>query len=315
MPSSVEAKTRVTDLILHHFDLSPFAEKIRKVFGIKGLPWQSVQIPMIMPKPNLMTLTGGYRKTPVLQIGADVYCDTALIVDVLEGFFPTPSLFASGRLLNFAIQHWSDSEVFPTSAALSLYENAENLPEALVADRRDYFSFLDFDKFASDAPHFRAQFRAHAKLLDDQLSGEHAFVLSDIPEWADINAYFNIWTGHGNIPSSSHMLDDLDNLNSWYETMLDFGEGQRKEIGADQALAIAKNTEPVSPLHSNRADESGFSLGTFVTVSPTDHGQVPVAGHLCALTDNRISVLWNNDTVGEIAVHFPRIGFQIESGE
>ena len=29
-----------------------------------------------MPKPNLTALTGGYRKTPVLQIGADIYCNS-----------------------------------------------------------------------------------------------------------------------------------------------------------------------------------------------------------------------------------------------
>ena len=69
----------MSDLILHHFDPSPFAEKIRLVFGLKQLAWQSVEIPMIMPKPLLTALSGGYRKTPVLQIEADIYCDTSLI--------------------------------------------------------------------------------------------------------------------------------------------------------------------------------------------------------------------------------------------
>ncbi len=44
---------------------------VRVAFGIKGLAWKSVIIPRILPKPDLMPLTGGYRKTPVLQIGAD----------------------------------------------------------------------------------------------------------------------------------------------------------------------------------------------------------------------------------------------------
>ena len=50
----------------------------------KGLAWRSVEIPMVMPKPELMPLTGGYRKTPVLQIGAEVYCDTSLILAEIE---------------------------------------------------------------------------------------------------------------------------------------------------------------------------------------------------------------------------------------
>ena len=69
----------MAELVLHHFDWSPYAEKVRVLLGIKGLAWRSVQIPMVMPKPDLTALTGGYRKTPVLQVGADVYCDSSLI--------------------------------------------------------------------------------------------------------------------------------------------------------------------------------------------------------------------------------------------
>ena len=63
----------MADIILHHYETSPYAEKIRVALGIKGLAWSSVQIPRIMPKPDLMPLTGGYRKTPVMQIGADIF--------------------------------------------------------------------------------------------------------------------------------------------------------------------------------------------------------------------------------------------------
>jgi glutathione S-transferase len=52
------------------------------------LAWGSVEIPVIMPKPDLTALTGGYRKTPVLQIGADIYCDSQLIMRELEAAAP-----------------------------------------------------------------------------------------------------------------------------------------------------------------------------------------------------------------------------------
>ena len=80
-----------TELILHHYDTSPFSEKIRLILGHKKLAWKSVLIPAIMPKPDVVALTGGYRKTPVLQVGADIYCDTALICDVLEHLAPAPA--------------------------------------------------------------------------------------------------------------------------------------------------------------------------------------------------------------------------------
>ncbi len=63
----------MTDIILHHYDTSPYAEKVRTGLGLKRLAWASVKLPVIMPKPNLTALTGGYRKTPVLQIGADIH--------------------------------------------------------------------------------------------------------------------------------------------------------------------------------------------------------------------------------------------------
>ena len=81
------------ELILHHYDMSPFSEKVRLIFGLKGLAWRSVIVPMTLPKPDLMPLTGGFRRTPVLQVGADIYCDTDLIAAELERRFPEPSIF------------------------------------------------------------------------------------------------------------------------------------------------------------------------------------------------------------------------------
>ena len=60
-------------LILHQYDISPFSQKAQKMMGLKELSWQSVEMPMIAPKPDVEALTGGYRGTPVLQIGQDVF--------------------------------------------------------------------------------------------------------------------------------------------------------------------------------------------------------------------------------------------------
>ena len=35
-------------------------------------------------RPLLSPLTGGYRRAPVLQVGADIYCDTNIILPALE---------------------------------------------------------------------------------------------------------------------------------------------------------------------------------------------------------------------------------------
>lgn len=69
-----------SEIIFHAYPQSPVAEKVRVAFGIKGLAWRSVEIPRLPPKPMLTALTGGYRRTPVMQIGADIYCDSQCII-------------------------------------------------------------------------------------------------------------------------------------------------------------------------------------------------------------------------------------------
>ena len=87
----------MTDIILHHYAVSPYAEKVRIGLGLKQATWKSVDIPNVMPKPDLMPLTGGYRKTPVMQIGADIYCDTQLIMLELDRRLPSPPFLPKGR--------------------------------------------------------------------------------------------------------------------------------------------------------------------------------------------------------------------------
>ena len=95
--------------ILYHFDMSPFSEKIRLIFGRKGVAWRSVIIPMVLPKPDLMALTGGYRRTPTMQIGAEIFCDTLLIADEIERRWPAPTLYPDGRSGHHkALAFWAD---------------------------------------------------------------------------------------------------------------------------------------------------------------------------------------------------------------
>src|SRR5262249_18654055 len=81
------------ELILHPYRFSSYSEKVRLVLGLKGLSWRSVEIPPVLPKPDYLPLTGGYRRAPALQIGADVFCDSKRIIEELERRFPEPSIY------------------------------------------------------------------------------------------------------------------------------------------------------------------------------------------------------------------------------
>ena len=79
-------------IVLHHYETSPFSEVLRLALGHKNADYWSVIIPNIAPKPLLTPLTGGYRKTPVLQIDADIYCDTSIAAEAIEAL-PGPTLY------------------------------------------------------------------------------------------------------------------------------------------------------------------------------------------------------------------------------
>lgn len=299
-------------IILHHFDWSPFAEKARVAFGFKRLAWHSVQIPMILPKPDLMPLTGGYRKTPTLQLGADIYCDTRLIARELERRFPEPTLFPDGnRGLSLALAQWSDTALFEPGAGLSMGLNKE-VPEAVVSDRKQFFNFMDFDRLECDVPHMLAQLRANASLLEEQLADGREFLLGEQPGWADITCYFPVWMARTFIASSGLLLAPCTRLEQWEARMRAIGHGTRTELDSQAALDIAKASTPEPGRGVDADDPLHLDPGERVSVTPADYGKVPVVGELVTLELHEVAVRREDARVGEVVTHFPRIGYRVE---
>ncbi|MFT6285323.1 MAG: glutathione S-transferase [Alcanivorax sp.] len=302
----------MNQIILHHFDISPFAEKVRLAFGIKNLPWQSVQIPLVMPKPDLTALTGGYRKTPVMQIGADIYCDTQRIARELERRFPQPTLFPhDSRALSIAFSQWSDAAFFQPGSGLSLGTN-EGLPDDIMKDRSAFFSYLDFDTLQQELPHFYSQFCGHLYLLEDMLADGRQFLSGEAPGWMDILAYFPVWMGRGNIANAGNLLKPLGNLLEWEAKTAAIGHGHRCELGSNEALKIASDS--ISTAEAFILDDAWPSLkeGDPVSVTPTDYGDVAVAGTLLQLSHEDIAIRRTDVRAGELVIHFPRIGYRLE---
>ena len=302
----------MSGIILHHFDISPFAEKIRLVFGLKQLSWQSVEIPLVMPKPDLTALTGGYRKTPVMQIGADIYCDTQRIATELEARFPEPTLFpdhSSG--LSIAVSHWSDAAFFQPGSGLSLGTN-EALPEDIQADRRAFFSYMDFDTLEEQLPHLFSQFSAHLHLLETMLDDDRPYLGGAQPGWLDILGYFPVWMCQANIAGAEDMLAPLPHLAQWLTRVAALGHGQRAELPAEDSLAIARGEKSIAQAEIAPGSWPKLAEGTPVTVTPTDYGSVPVAGELLRLTHHDIAIARSDDRAGDVVVHFPRMGYRVE---
>ncbi len=304
----------MTDIILHHYGLSPFAEKVRIGLGLKQAAWKSVDIPNVMPKPDLMPLTGGYRKTPVMQIGADIYCDTQLIMLELERRLPSPSFLPKSREGETrAITMWIDRNIFSPAVGVVMSQVADKFGDAFKKDRSE-FSGRTFDpeRLRAALPMLRDQTYAQLSLAEAMLADGRKFVLGGEPSLADCALYNPVWFIQQHLGAAAAPLDRLPGITAWSERMKTLGEGKRTDIKATDALEVAKAAKP-EPTSVDANDPSGLKVGQKLSVTPDDTGKVPVTGTLVGLTADRISIARNDPRVGDVVVHFPRVGFIVQA--
>jgi glutathione S-transferase len=301
----------MTELIFHHYDNSPFSEKVRLVFGRKNLAWRSVIQPNMMPKPHLVPLTGGYRKIPVLQIGSDVYCDSQLIARVLERLHPTPSIFPGGSEgICFATHFWADRQLFLAAVPVLFAQLGPAVPEAFIEDRKKLMGGGDFRAMIAAGPIIRDQLRAHAQLLDTQLSDGRAFLLGDTFSWADAAAYHPIWFLLS-LPPTARAFDEFARIGPWAARLRDIGHGRRTEMTPEEAVSIAKASEPATERSADFGDPNGLVPGMRVRAMPDDYGFDPVEGELVASSVHEVALRREAPEVGSVVVHFPRAGFRV----
>lgn len=301
----------MADIILHHYPTSPYAEKVRLSFGIKGLTWKSVIIPNIMPKPDLMPLTGGYRKTPVMQIGADIFCDTQIIMRELDRRFPPMPLKPAGLAgVAEAVSFWADRTLFWAAVGVVMGQIADQLPDAFKKDRSE-FSGRNFDAamLKATTPFARDQLYASLSHAEAMLADKRPYLLGDQPTLADVAVYNPVWFVRQRLSPTAPPLDRLPLLGDWAARMARFGHGVNSELSGPDALEIARAATPDKPAGVDAGDPSGLKAGAKVAVTPDDTGKIPVNGELVTLTAHEIAVRRNDEKAGEVVVHFPRAGY------
>lgn len=308
------------ELILHHYPTSLFAEKVRLLLGFKQLSWRSVMIPPIMPKPDLIALTGGYRKTPVLQIGADIYCDTALIACRLDAEKATPPLFPEGQAFNVAsFAQWADSVVFlhavslvfqPESIAVRFGKLPPEFIKAFVADRSTLFNGGLATRLPAEVA--RHQWPTLMARLQQQLACEPGDFLFGEPSLADLAMAHPLWFLRGT-PITAPLVDDYPEVAAWLERVLGFGHGASSEMSSEEALAVAREATPAALPNEQFVDPNGFAAGQRVAVSAIDYGVDPVEGELLFSGREALILRREDPRAGTVHVHFPRMGFRIEA--
>lgn len=302
------------EIILHHYPASPVSEKVRVGLGIKGLAWRSVEIPRLPPKPDVMPLTGGYRRTPFMQIGADIYCDSQCILRELQRRFPEPSFYPGGADgLPWGISRWTDA-LFDVAVRLSLGANADQLPEAFAKDRVRLFLGLhgDLKQVKADVPHTAAQLRAQLGWIDQRLAGGRRFMLGNEPGLPDALAYYVVWFVRGRWQGGPALLSEFPALEGWEQRVKAIGHGQPSEMTSGEALDIARAAQPATPEQADPRDPQKLVPGQRVTlVADLDSGEAPVAGAVRLVTRDSIAILRDDPRVGTVCVHFPRVGYRV----
>ncbi|AOF88174.1 hypothetical protein BSY239_1684 [Hydrogenophaga sp. RAC07] len=304
----------MSDLILHHYPTSPFSEKVRLILGHKKLGWQSVNIPRIMPKPDVITLTGGYRRTPFLQIGADIYCDTALICDVLEHHQPEPTLYPE-HLKGMArvLAQWADSTLFwaamgynlsPKGAAALFAGQPPEAAQAFAADRGAMRTGMTSLRPGDATAAYKSYLRRLSTMVE-----MHPFLLGDAPCVADFAAYHPLWFSRVVNPAMAGILEATPHVVEWMDRMAAIGHGQMSKLTATEAIAIAAAAQPAPHADDTFQDDHGIALGSRVTISAETFGQEPTEGILRAATRTRYTLERTDERAGLLHVHFPRIGF------
>jgi glutathione S-transferase len=294
-------------ILLHHYATSPWAEVLRLALGLKGLDWGSVETPAICPKPHLEILTGGYVRVPVLQSGADIFCDTAAAVEALEVLRPEPSLFPEPLGMGHRLlAQQAQGPTFFWAVGAALGDASTEGMEAFWADRERRFG-MKLPAFRAAAPHLAAQFDAHLTLLDTTLADGRAFLGGPAPGHADFAHYQLLWfQGVRRGGDLSAFTTTRPHLGGWAKRVAGIGHGQPQPTSAADALEVARLATP--RIKGVVASGSGFESGQAVRVSQEGTNDPPVEGRLAVLTDRRISLLRSHPDVGEMAVHFPRLG-------
>jgi glutathione S-transferase len=307
----------MTTPILHHYPSSPFAEKGRLMLGFKGLAWQSVHIPMVMPKPDVVALTGGYRRTPLLQIGADIYCDTALIATTLEHLQPEPALFPE-HLKGIAriVAQWADGDLFwaamgytlsPRGAAAMFANQPPEAAQAFAADRGAMRTGMSSLRPGDATSAYRSHLRRLAHMLHEQ-----PFLLGDAPCIADFAAYHPLWFTRVVNPAMAGILDATPGVLAWMDRMAAIGHGKPAKLTSTEAIAIAAAAEPAPLADEAFQDDHGIALGSRVTVAAQSFGTETTEGTLVAATRTQYTLARTDDRAGHVHVHFPRIGYVLK---
>ena len=303
----------MTSLILHHYPQSPVAHKVRMALGIAGASWQSVEIPRLPPKPLLVPLTAGYRRTPVLQIGADIYCGSQNIALAIDQSNPPHSLFPDYTYgMAMMISNWAETTLFDLSVRLVLTHALGKVPEDFIRDRGSLYFEPNWTEASLWAalPSVMHELRASLGFVEAHLAAtDGTYLNGQKPCYGDAALGYIGWFLRGRWDGGGTLLANYPALSALEAALDRLGDGQPQDMDAEAALAIATAAMPQSPIGIIDG-ASSLAIGQTVMIRPKGETADPdVVGTLRYCDGMRISIDHRHEQVGHVAVHFPVVGY------
>ena len=302
----------MSTIILHHYDVSPYSEKLRALFGYTNMAWQSSITEEMPPRRKLKPLAGNYGRIPVAQIGADIFCDSNLICSELSRITAKPELALEGCSadVNDFVRRVEGDIFFACVMAGSTNKLHRRILKSvgikgfarLLIDRLNMsrkakikmVSMLDANKIA-----LRFLEELEGRLVNDFLFGSQ-------PNIADFSAYHCIWFMRD--LGGRNVVKNYPRTLIWLDTIKAMGEGERDEINPQQALDIAKHE---TPREITVEDAQSDYLGKAVSIAPNDYRLDATVGILVGESDQRWIIARENSDVDRVHVHFPKAGFEL----
>jgi len=160
-----------------------------------------------MPRPFFRkAFNVTYRKIPICAIGHDVYCDTAVIIEALEQFFPEnagyPSIYPKGRdgrshraLIRGFASYWTDRPLFRMTTGLipgAVWRTSFGDDRAGLIGHK-----LNADKLESKLPDNLSGLDMHLSVLESlfaEADGGWIFA-TERPSAADVSLWYQLKWG------------------------------------------------------------------------------------------------------------------------
>ena len=295
----------MAEVILYHYELSPFSEKRRRIPAFKRIPWHSVETPLLPLKADLTALTGPYRHAPVMQIGADVYRDSASI----EQLFPEPSILPSAvagavAILESRADHRLVHQVTPPVAM----ELLDAFPPGFFKDRANMTANWSREAFIKAAPYGLEGTRQALDALAAHL-GSNTFLLGDSFTLANA-ACFNPVGFLRTTPALSSEIDARPALAAWIKRIEEFEPGAIPAMSGAGALGVASEIEP-EDTDGNSVTETNYQPRDVVSVIDDDYGTEIFTGKVVRVRNNDITILEDDAELENVAIHYPRADYSI----